>query len=336
MNKKLLLICSLFSGIGFSQTFTATNAPQIGESQTMYMCDSSFTSYENVTGNGVTWDYSGAYKLPLANPLRTYSISANNDLLNYPSANQEIAIEGILTNYVNSSSTGRVLYGFKYIEPTFGTISTNYSSGDPLNYMEYDFTLNEIINDLFSGTISATQVDPNMTGSSKSVVDGVGTLKLSPSITKTNITRHHLIDTVNATTIFGPVKVIFNQFEYFDLNNTTNRLPLFNYTNVKLITPIANFSFNFVLNSIDPVGYVGINEIEKDNFVIFPSPAKNTITVSSDKFSGNELFEISTLEGKVILNSTSNNINVSVLPTGMYVVAVNINGELIKQKFIKE
>lgn len=336
MNKKLLFAFSILSGIGFSQTFNAANTPMIGESQTMYLCDSTANKYENITGNGVTWDYSGIYKLSMANPTRIYSVYANANTAEYPNANVEIAIEGVLKNYVDLSSTGRTMYGFEYSEPSFGMVKTNYTSGDAMNYMSYDFTLNQIINDIFSGTISATGVQPNITGTCKSTVDGYGTLKLGSGVIKTGVTRHHMIDTVNATTGFGPAKVIFNQFEYYDLNNTTNHLPLFNYTHVKIITPLAIIPLNFVLSSVDPIGFVGITEVEKTNFSIFPSPAKNTITIASDQFSGNETFEISTLEGKVVLNSRSNNINISQLPTGMYLVATTINGEVIKQKFMKE
>jgi hypothetical protein len=353
MNKKLLFAFTMLSGFGFSQNFDASNEFAIGATQTMFMVDSSASQLETTVGNGVTWDYSNLWKFE--NGDRLYSINNNANTATYgANTNKVIDIQNILTTFIETNASGREIAGIEYNtqNATFGTIKINFNDDgtttgmtfNKIAAMTYPFALNDNINDLCSGYLSSTSgfiPVSSASGTSTSDYDGMGTLKLGASTTINNVSRHHLATTINSHINFltgVDIVLIIDQYDYYTLGSG-NYLPEFSFVNVKLSTSGAvtlNTDLNFVLTSVDPNGYIGLSEKNQENFVIFPSPAKNTITVSSDKFSGNELFEISTLEGKVILNSTSNNINVSVLPTGMYVVAVNINGELIKQKFIKE
>lgn len=353
MNKKLLFAFSILSGIGFSQSFDASNEFASGTNQTMFMVDSSASTLETTTGNGVIWDYSSLLKFP--NGSRTYSITPNSNTTTYgTNTNKVIDIQSILTSFIETNNAGREIVGIEYNtqNATLGTIKINFNddgttsgmSFDKLSAMTYPFSLSNSINDLCSGYLSSSSgfiPVSSASGTSTSTYDGIGTLKLGAGTTLNSISRHHLQTTINSHINFltgVDVVLIIDQFDYYSLTSG-NYLPEFSFVNVKLTTSGAvsiNTDLNFVLTSADPMGYIGIKEIQKENFMIFPSPAKNTITIASDKFSGNETFEISTLEGKVVLNSSSNNINITQLPTGMYVVATTIDGEVIKQKFIKE
>src|SRR5690554_7353455 len=57
MRNKILLIATLITG-SLSAQFDASNAPALGDSIRLYIVDSTATDYANITGDGVTWDYS--------------------------------------------------------------------------------------------------------------------------------------------------------------------------------------------------------------------------------------------------------------------------------------
>lgn len=332
MNKKLLLSLSLLSGVAFGQSFTSANEYAIGQTQTMYLCDSAAPTLAAVTGNGVSWDYSMYYKMP--NPNRTYQITANANS-SFPNANKIVSIQGILDTYLLTDGTNRSSEGFQFNDQNLGAVVANFSAGDNMNIMNYDFTLGQTVNDVFSGTLTGTGViNPACSGTSVSSFDAVGTLKLSPSITKSNVQRHHLYTELNGTSILGAVILKIDQFDYFDF--TTSNLPLLSFTNVKIFLNGAQAtSLKFLLNSVDPTFGVGIEENEKINFSIFPNPSSNEITVSNSTFDGSENFTILDLTGKTILTTKNTTISTQNLTSGVYLLEVEKNGAKTVQKFIK-
>ncbi len=300
----------------------------------MYMCDSAAPSYAAVTGTGVTWDYSSYMKVN--NPMRTYSVSANTNTTDYPTSNKVVNIQGVLTTMYETTSTERNIVGLEYTSGTAipGTVVAKFNTDD-LHVMDYDFDLNEQIVDAFSGSMTSSLGPSTATGAALSVVDATGTLILSPSVTKTNVVRHHLVDTIN-TTVFGQnIKLIISQFDYFDF--VTNNLPLFSHVNIKIIQNGTNqlSNMNFVLNTEEPAYYVGLNEQEKSAYKVFPNPAGNLLQVSGE-LNGSESFTILDLAGKSVLTSSSAKIDISSLQPGAYVVEVVKDGIRSQQKFIKK
>ena len=57
MKKTLLFTALTVSLIGNAQSLTQANEAAIAETQTMYVCDSFVDRQENVTGTGITWDF---------------------------------------------------------------------------------------------------------------------------------------------------------------------------------------------------------------------------------------------------------------------------------------
>lgn len=334
MTKKLLLSFCVLSGFSFGQSFTAANEYAIGESQTMYMCDSAAPSYAAVTGTGVSWDYSSYMKVN--NPNRTYSVSSNTNTATYPTANKVVSIQNVLTTMYETNATSRSIVGLEYTsgQAMPGTVIANFST-DAMHVMDYDFALNDQIADVFSGSMTSSLGPSTATGSSLSKVDATGTLILSPTVSKTNVVRHHLIDTIN-TTVFGQnIKLIISEYDYYDF--VTNNLPLFSHVNIKIIQNGTNqlSNMNFVLNSQEPAFFVGMEEEAKAAFKVFPNPAGNTLQITG-YLSGSELFTILDLAGKKVLGSASAKIDVSSLQPGAYLVEVEKDGVKTQQKFIKK
>jgi hypothetical protein len=335
MKKSLLLSFCVVTGISFGQSFTAANEYINSDTQQMYLVDSAAPSLATVAGAGANWDYS-AY-LKMQNPLRTYQITNNTNTALFPNANKIVSVQGILSTYINSSASNRSSDGFEFTDAALGTVRANFSAGDNMNIMDYDFVLNDNSTDIFSGVLTGNGViNPACSGTSTSTFDAIGTLKLSATVTKTNVQRHHLYTELNGTSILGPVILKINQFEYYDF--TTSKLPLFSYTNLKIVLNGSQATnLNFVLNTVDPISFVGINdEISKNAFSIYPNPANEELTISGD-LTGNENISITDLSGKKVLFSLSDNkINISKLNAGIYFLNIEKDGQVSQEKFVKK
>ncbi|MES2589051.1 MAG: T9SS type A sorting domain-containing protein [Bacteroidota bacterium] len=338
MKKKLLLSVCLLSGISFGQSFTAANEYAIGASQKMYLIDSAASNYASTVGSGVTWDYSTYGFTP--NGTRLDTIFANANTTDFPTSNKINSIQNVLTTYLETSASGRSVAGIEYVtgNAVFGTIKMMFNT-DRLDFMTYDFALNDQISDIFNGTVQSNAGVNPASGNSFSKFDGIGTLKLSPTVTKTNVIRHHLIDTINTSVVVFttvPVQIILDQYDYYDL--TGNNLPLLTYVNVKLIqngtTQLSDL--NFVLNTVLPTNQAAIAENSKSTFTLSPNPATDELTLSGD-FDGQEKISITDLSGKEMnFTFSENKINVSKLNAGVYFVNIEKDGNVSQEKFVKK
>lgn len=76
------------------------------------------------------------------------------------------------------------------------------------------------------------------------------------------------------------------------------------------------------------------------SLTIFPNPAEQTLNLKVDEFSYQDVYSIYNLQGVLIsqepLNSNVTRVDVSGLPTGMYIVTVNNGNQLLKEKFTKK
>jgi hypothetical protein len=337
MTKKLLLAFGLLSTCSFGQTFTANNEYTIGESQTMYMCDSAAPTYENVTGNGVTWDYSTYYKVN--NPNRTYQIIENTNA-DFPNANKVASVQNFFDTYIVSNGTEKSVEGFQFTETSISALISKILLTDSIKVFNYDFNFNDSINDIHAGTMTGGAVNPtNNTcdGTSVSSFDGVGTLILSPTVTKTNVQRHHLKVNMNGTSFLGPIVLGIDQFEYFDFSDS--KLPLLSLTSLKIFlngSTTPTVKMKFLLNSEDLIFFVGIDEKQANKFEIYPNPSSDEITISSQEFDGTEKISIFDVSGKEVLISNESTISVNNLKSGIYFIEVEKGNSKFQQKFIKK
>ena len=106
-------------------------------------------------------------------------------------------------------------------------------------------------------------------------------------------------------------------------------------------TSTTAMAATYYLDSIAITGtqLVGIKNINADNhhIAVYPNPATSNVTIESPLHS---VIEISNIEGQLIRtlasNSIKTNINVSALPSGVYVVAVKTENGTEVRKFVKE
>jgi len=81
-------------------------------------------------------------------------------------------------------------------------------------------------------------------------------------------------------------------------------------------------------------GYVGIEENEAINAVVYPNPASDVLNIKMNEEVASVV--ITALDGKVVATSTSTSISVSELNTGMYLYTINsVSGKVSKGNFVK-
>lgn len=80
------------------------------------------------------------------------------------------------------------------------------------------------------------------------------------------------------------------------------------------------------------------NEFSKNEISLYPNPVKDILNISLSENTSIESYEVYDLLGKKIIskNTTENNINVSELSNGVYILKVATSDGIINNKFIKE
>ena len=129
---------------------------------------------------------------------------------------------------------------------------------------------------------------------------------------------------------------VFNGFEWFPNGNNdwkSININLSNYSNqdgiIVKFRNVNQYENNLFLDNINITsdGSTNIDKEIKNNIVIYPNPADKHINI---KYDG--LKEIYSVLGKKLIETYNNNINISSLPTGFYIVKI----ENINMRFIKE
>lgn len=89
-----------------------------------------------------------------------------------------------------------------------------------------------------------------------------------------------------------------------------------------------------ILNFYKTYETLSLGEIKKTQVKIYPNPVRDVINISSDKsIQSVEIFDIL---GRLITTETKNNINVSQLSKGNYILKIKTGNQEIIEKFIKE
>jgi hypothetical protein len=325
MKRLLLFTTSILAGTAFSQ-FTQSNEPVIGDVFDFYLCDSNVTNYDNITGDGVIWDYSAIMGIPSI--LKTVSVedaTTSANASDFPTSVKATGVQGAIITYFSSDATQRISQGFVYNEPTFGQIVAKYTTDSEKTY-NYPFALGDNLTDAFSGNLAATYmgnpINPACTGDAYVWVDGRGTLQL-PGNTYTNVLRYKMIDTAYANVIIlGNIKVVRTQYEYYDF--TTSNLPLFMHTTIAFSSNIINNLQTIVLSRDMPTNWLGLESNESDLVSIAPNPSEGTIVINGLTTTADVM--VTDQNGSIVASfeSVNNNevLNLDHLSSGVYFATV--------------
>jgi hemin uptake protein HemP len=345
MKKNLLLFSALLMSASVFSQFTQANEPEVGQGRTLYVIDSLAPSFENTTGAGVTWDYSsyGGYE----NQDRTVTVQNAADAPNgsdFGSSTFAINIQDFLVTFLTSDADERNMQGFVFIEPSFGTIVATYDA-DVLQY-DYPFAFgDEISSEIDGEAIVPLLGNLPFDGETDITVDGTGTLVLANGVSYTNVYRYRIeeeID-VDAGIAFGQQTFNRVQYEYYDMGDTDNGLPVFVHTS-GVLAPSGGgaplFDFTLVMSIEEPEELVNLENVSFNAGNIYPNPAENVLNI--DLFNADTEANLSVVDamGRIVLNRTlltaQNNIDISSLNKGVYFVKIAQNGKLMTRKIVKQ
>ena len=111
------------------------------------------------------------------------------------------------------------------------------------------------------------------------------------------------------------------------LNDTTSTISQVSWVNPFTTNPdyrldstsVASTGADFT-NSHFVGGFVSVNELTNENFIVYPNPTTERITIQS-----NNINNVTVMDefGRTVLTSKSNTIDVSNLPNGVYILKIN-------------
>jgi hypothetical protein len=329
--KYTFLLLSCIFGVSAKAQFNQSNEASIGQNSLMFFCDSSVTSYASVTGTGVTWDYSqllGYYGQTRSLDVIDATTSSFNTI--FTTSTKGFKVQNAITNFFNSTATDRTSQGFVYQEPTLGVLTADFSTNNE-KMMNYPYAVGNSLTDTFDGMLTFTYAgqpqNPSCTGNVFTTVDGQGTLLLPGGTSMSNVLRYRTTDTIFATVNFLgnnlPIELVRNQYEYYDLANST--LPVFMYTRVIIQAQGGTTPLNkqtIVLSSVLPTAFVGLENTTISNINMYPNPSEGSIHFSG--ITGEASIEIFDLSGKKVLSKanimSSTEISTDNIEKGMYTV----------------
>tara|TARA_B110000037_G_scaffold221742_1_gene293810 strand:+ start:3437 stop:4465 length:1029 start_codon:yes stop_codon:yes gene_type:complete len=325
---------------GNAQSLTQANEPTIGEEVTMYVCDT-IDPYAANQGTGVSWDYSMIVRLTgQTRVVGAYNPNASTNGALFPTSTFTLSAGTELTSFCTSTSTERMQQGFVFNGPNLGEVIAIFDV-DELKLMDYPFSNGSTLTDTLQGQITLSLFGVPQTlpiiGIMHASVDGQGTLTLPGPTTFTDVIRYHSIDTTFIPYWFGSIELIRNYYEYYDLANTN--IPVFTHRTLVTQGQGATTPMNYeteILSSVDPDLFLAVNDVETIEFDIYPNPATNEIILHGD-FSSNAVATIYDQSGRTISShilSNGNNLNVSSLEAGTYIVYVQTADFIAKKTMI--
>ncbi len=344
MKRVLLLGTLVCSSLSFSQSLMLTNEPTIGQSQSMFLCDSFADTYPAITGTGVTWDYSNiAYYPGITKTVTINDATFDPNYASYPTATTTIDVENTLTTFYHSDANGRVSPGFVFTEATFGELLATFSV-DEETLVSYPFAYGSSLSDTYDGFLqfdfNGIPQNPTAAGNAYAWIDGQGTLIQPDGSSLTNVIRYKLIDTTLTNVLaFGDIEIIRTQYEYYDVASSS--LPLLTFSRIIIQQPGGGASIadnTIVLSTTQPTQIVGLDEVDAINFTIYPNPTEDKLTLQGE-FNDDATASIYDQSGRILISLPATNgmsIDLSSFNTGMYMLKVTSNGAVTTKTVVKK
>ena len=335
----LLGICIGFNSM--AQSFDIDDTLSTGDMNTYYVLDSNALNLSEVTGTGVTWDYStiGAVDTdPNANNIIDRSASYFDEY--YPSADYcELFENSVYTFFSNDADAEEVnVHGFVFQE-----IENDFIIAydvDPLVSAKFPMNYGVTYTDDIAGRAILPLADEvDITGTATVNVDGSGTLIVG-DVTYTDVVRVHTVeDSEGFVVVFG-VTITITRDSYVYYAEGTD-MPVFIYANVDAGLGIAgDFGFTAVYSANEITEGVGVNNYANQDveLSVYPNPSTNgLLTIVTEQ--GTEQLIVRNSLGQIVenLNKPTNTIklNLNSYENGIYFVEAIKAGKSSTTKFVK-
>lgn len=305
-----LLTIALTSMVSAQTINSSDVSPIVGDNFSYHNTD--YLSPGN-SGAGQIWDL---------------SLMSSNDLVSVSYTNSSF----VNANTTQTYSTGQVFEwdynssGQDLIAQIAQGVTVEYSN--PWTYFGFPLNMGVSGSDTFYSTFTSSGTIFIRSGTTTWEVDGTGTL-ITPAGTYTDVIRVKTIDEYSDDSSFG---TIYYEGEAYIYLKAGFRHPLATLSTIEnSFTGLVSFG-----TYLDGTASITLNN--ELVFNLYPNPTSDFLTISTSGNTEFDKIEIIDLNGKVLVESTSNKIDVSHLNVGMYmVVLTGKNQEAIsKQKFLKK
>lgn len=307
---------------------------------------------ESSSGENVVWNFTNFTQIGLNTD--TYTSPASTDDQNeYPgtTAVQTITTAGmppVISNLYIRDNMGEIsITGLSQGDQLELNLSNNATLGTfPLSW-SYSFTDPDGIGGTFDGDVDGTQANGTFTGSITTSVDAYGTLTLNDfglGAYSGNVTRLKTEQVINLSiSVFGfPVpigNVVQTVNNYYD--DSDGRLVFRTSSNVFDINAGGMVFQDTVLvyEALDRSTLSTNNYLLASNDIkLFPNPTDDILNIKSAQTNSILSVSIVDLNGRTVLNNKNNieNINVSHLHSGLYILNLETSNGNITKRFIKK
>lgn len=291
-----------------------------------YLCDPSTPNFAASTGAMQTYDYSNAIYIVDSTTAQRISASSTPFASDFPDANTALFINGIGYTYYSLDADSMVQRGYVIPDTDLDDIKAQFNS----NYwwqLAFDCYPNTSTADAYAGNISFTLngnvQNPTHNGVGYSRFNSTGSLTLPGGTVYSNVARLEFLDTLYTTVaLFGPVKLVRQQFEYYDMNNP-GEMPLFLHTTARILGnfPDPLFETILVMSQEKPNAVLLTQELSNSEIHIYPNPSSGFVSLKG--WEGKVNYTVSTLEGKEIERGVWFESGTLQLEKGIYLVQLN-------------
>lgn len=344
MNKRILLFSAIFTAGAVTAQFTPENAPMIGDSIQLYVVDSTASNLKEVSGDGVTWDYSNL--IDYEEETRKIRVVTTEDTpfaSTFDESDKAIELAGEFITFVTDDADERISQGIVFKDAELGDLVLNLNT-QAGTYYSYPFDLGDSIFGEIEGTASfeyqGNTINTTASGTYYSKVDGRGTLKTGVVTEYTNVLRYHIIDTIEIEVPIPGIPnyvAIHEQFEYYDF--TVSNLPIFVHASLwfgQENTQNPRNDFSLVLSIDTKTSSISTEELLSTN--IYPNPANGFVNIELPNEVVKADISIVDATGRIVLNTSVENnstqVDVSALDMGTYFVRISADDKFATKTLI--
>jgi hypothetical protein len=335
--KKIYIVISTILSFACHAQLSLTqpfNEPFVGNVFTKQLLDSVGVVPKN-TGTNQLWDYS------------MFTINSNLETSTYTTV-PSVPYGPTYTSatYVESNGQGEYTffksspYKLEVVGIQTPDVRLNLNNNKATAFM-YPITMGYSKSDPFSGTAIANGMNGSVNGNVTVLGSGTGTLIVPGGTVYNNVLQVKTTQTAIASFAFGIVTVNFKEtnYSYF---HASQKFPILVVSYQNATGAATSNSVKIKLNNS---AVVGINDLSFDeSFSIFPNPAKDYFNVSLyNPTNANCTIEILNTVGQTLqlfnlTNDTniSNDISISNLASGMYLVKTTLGNKVSVKKLIVE
>lgn len=343
MNKTIFSLGALFfaSFGALAQTWNFSNEPQIGNTATRYLVDTTSANYSNLTGANQTWDYSmlGTY-LDNMSELSVTDMDMYQDV--FPDATHMQFIPGFMNTAFNyESNNDKIAHGYEFELPNIGVAQFIFENRQKM--LQFPMILGTTFEDDLSGTLMLFDEPNNALGTTKVTADGSGILLLANNVSHSGVLRIHTQDTLYADIQLSglpPTSATIVRTQYDYVKPGTSDFPLFTHATLLVINPlIGQIKISVVLSAENPTFYVNTEDYNFAEFAIFPNPSNGDVRIQLPDANEDAVLTITDLAGSICFENSNyaqnQNVDLSSIPAGIYFVNVKQKGLTYTKKLVK-